>query len=84
MGLAGARRSRPGAICALAARLGQVPPQPAVHNDALVDAKELALLGVLVSHVRGLARRGVIPSTKVGSRYVRFNYRAVQAALEGK
>ena len=49
-------------------------------SDRLLAAAEVAdLLGVPRSFVYSLARRGAIPTVRLGGRYVRFRADAIQA-----
>ena len=53
-----------------------------ISSDEWVDTARLALeLKVTEGHVREMAREGVIPSIRVGSRRRRFQRAAVVAAL---
>jgi len=49
----------------------------------LLDTDKLAeVLGVSVSTIKTWARKGLIPSLRVGKRTIRFDLGAVRAAME--
>jgi excisionase family DNA binding protein len=61
---------------------GDLDAGPA-HARRLLHAGDVAeLLGVPRSLVYALARRGAIPSMRIGERYIRFRYAAILAWLD--
>ncbi len=78
---AGLRRKQP--RLERGSRLTVAPP--ARGPDPLLTADDVAaVLGVPQSFVYALARRGEIPTVRIGDRYVRFRTSALEAWIEAR